>query len=98
MQFRFPHKHLKRISDKHAELWINFANGEPPWNAFGDWHGGVIMVADERDGWAHRMMGQHEDMSGVEFARLDSLWEAWGEKKGEMWLPLDMAALKDATP
>ncbi|EAT90799.2 carboxylic ester hydrolase [Parastagonospora nodorum] len=98
MQFRFPYKHLKRISDKHAELWINFANGEAPWNAFGDWHGGVIMVADERDGWAHRMMGQHEDMSGVEFARLDSLWEAWGEKKGEMWLPLDMVALKDAAP
>ena len=54
------------------------------------------MVADDKDGWARKMMGEYEDESGVEFARLDSLWEAWSEKKGEMWLPLDTVALKDA--
>lgn len=98
MQFRFPYKHLQNISDKHAELWVNFANGEEPWNAFGDWHGVVIMVADDKDGWAHKTMDEYENVNGIEFARLDSLWEAWGEKKGEIWLPLDMVALKGATP
>jgi hypothetical protein len=90
MQFRFPYQNLKDISDKHAELWINFANGEQPWDE------GVIMVADEREGWTQKTIEQYEKMSGVDSARLDKLWEAWQEKKGEMWLPLDMVTLKDA--
>lgn len=56
------------------------------------------MVADDKDGWAHKTMDEYENVNGIEFARLDSLWEAWGEKKGEIWLPLDMVALKGATP
>jgi hypothetical protein len=52
------------------------------------------MVADERQGWVEKTMPEYEKMSGLEYARLDSLWEAWQEKTGESWLPLDMLALK----
>jgi hypothetical protein len=50
MQFRFPYQYLKDISDKHAALWINFANGNKPWSEFNSREERVIMVADERDG------------------------------------------------
>jgi hypothetical protein len=54
------------------------------------------MVADEREGWAQKTIEQYEEMSGVGSARLDKLWEAWQEKKGEMRLPLDVETLKYA--
>jgi predicted solute-binding protein len=35
-------------------------------------------------------------LSRTDFGRMDKLWEVWQEKKGEMWLPLDMVALKES--
>jgi hypothetical protein len=93
LQFRYPYQYLKDVSDKHAELWIAFANGEAPWSAAGDRDGGVVMVADEREGWVEKTLPEYERMSRVKWSRLDELWEAWGEKKGEQWMPLDMVAL-----
>jgi hypothetical protein len=93
MQFRFPHQYLKDLSDKHAELWINFASGKQPWSPYGD---GVVMVADEREGWVEKSLEEYQRMSGTEFGRLDKLWEVWQEKRGELWLPLDMVALKES--
>jgi hypothetical protein len=93
MQFRFPYQYLTDLSDKHAELWINFTNGIQPWSQYGD---GVVMVADEREGWVEKSLEDYEKMSGTEFRRLDELWETWQERKGEMWLPLDMVALKES--
>lgn len=94
LQFRYPYHYLKDISDKHAQLWINFACGEEPWKPFEDGQEGVIMVADEREGWVEKTRPEYEKMSGVAWGRLDVLWDAWREKKGEAWLPLDIAALK----
>ncbi|KAF2826387.1 alpha/beta-hydrolase [Ophiobolus disseminans] len=91
MQFRFPHQWLKDVSDRHAELWINFACGEKPWS---EYKHGVVMVADEREGWVEKTMEEYETMSRVKWDRLDSLWQAWSEKKGAKWVPFDMAALK----
>jgi predicted solute-binding protein len=39
---------------------------------------------------------EYQRMSGTEFGRLDKLWEVWQEKRGELWLPLDMVALKES--
>lgn len=51
------------------------------------------MVADEREGWVEKTVSDYEKMSGVAMDRLEELWDAWGEKRGEVWLPLDIAAL-----
>jgi hypothetical protein len=98
MQFRFPYQYLKDLSDKHAQLWIEFANGKAPWKEYSSKKQGeaIVMVADERDGWVERTEKEHAKISGVEFERLDTLWETWGEKKGETWKPLDMVALNHA--
>jgi hypothetical protein len=96
MQFRFPHQYLKDISDKHAALWIAFVNGEKPWSEFGDRDEGVIMVADEQEGWVEKTLPEYDIMSRVEWSRLERLYEAWDEKKGERWRPLDLIALKEA--
>jgi hypothetical protein len=95
MQFRFPYQYLKNISDKHAALWISFANGNEPWSEFSTREERVIMVADEREGWVEKTLPEYERMSGIEWARLDELWDAWQEKKGQSWLPLDITTLKD---
>lgn len=92
MQFRYPYQYLKDISDKHAALWIDFASGGKPWKQFDD--EGVIIVADEREGWVEKSLSQYEKMSGVAFGRLDELWDAWKEKQGEAWSPVNLAALK----
>ncbi|KAH7393072.1 Alpha/Beta hydrolase protein [Pyrenochaeta sp. MPI-SDFR-AT-0127] len=92
MQFRFSHQFLKQISDKHAGFWIAFANGKAPWSAYKD-EQKLVMVADERDGWIERTQQQHEELSGINFGRLKKLWDIWGEKKGEVFLPLNLATL-----
>lgn len=53
------------------------------------------MVADERDGWTERTLESHANIEHniVSFDRLEKLWSAWDEKRGERWLPLDMKAL-----
>ncbi|PVH95755.1 alpha/beta-hydrolase [Periconia macrospinosa] len=51
--FRYPSQRLKDLSTRHAQLWVEFANGEAPWRAY-DGGEGVVMVADERDGWVER--------------------------------------------
>ncbi|KAF2033437.1 alpha/beta-hydrolase [Setomelanomma holmii] len=99
LQFRYPYEYLKDLSDTHAELWIRFACGEEPWsryNASGNEVDGerVIMVADEREGWVEKTMREYEEMSKVEWKVLDELWEAWEEKKGAEWFPLNMVSLK----
>jgi hypothetical protein len=92
-QFRFPYQYLKDISDKHAALWIGFANGEKPWSEYGEKDEGIIMLADEREGWVEKTLLEYEKISRVGFSRLDILWDAWSAKKGQQWLPLDMVAL-----
>jgi hypothetical protein len=91
MQFRYPHAYLRDASDKHAELWIAFANGKAPWSAATD---GVVMVADEREGWVEKTMREYEEMSRVRWDRLNELWDAWGEKAGERWVPLNLVKVK----
>ncbi|KAJ4983659.1 para-nitrobenzyl esterase [Stagonosporopsis vannaccii] len=49
---------------------------------------GVFIVADEAEGWAQRPLRDDEARRERNWARLDRLWEAWGEQKGEPWLPL----------
>jgi hypothetical protein len=97
MQFRFPYQYLKDLSDKHAQLWIEFANGKAPWKAYQNDGDATVMVADERDGWVERTYLEHDKLSPVKFERLDMLLEAWSEKKGQSWLPLNTAALKRST-
>ena len=100
MQFRYPYQYLKDVSDKHAELWVRFTYGEEPWsryNGTGNEVGngeGVIMLADEREGWVEKTMSEYEKMSRVEWSTLEELLEAWAEKKGEEWFPMNMVALK----
>jgi hypothetical protein len=53
------------------------------------------MVADEREGWVQKTMREYEEMSRVDWGRLDKMWEAWGEKKGAAWVPLDVARVKE---
>lgn len=98
LQFRYPHEYLKDISDKHAQLWVEFAQGKAPWSAYKYQDGmesAVIMVADDRDTWVERTQKEHERMSVTNFERLAELWEIWSEKKGHKFLPLDIASLKD---
>jgi carboxylesterase type B len=83
MQFRFPYQYLKDISDKHAALWIGFANGEKPWGKYEGSKESVIIVADEREGWVEKTLPEYEKLSGVRFGRLDTLWEAWSAKEGQ---------------
>ncbi|KAF3052390.1 hypothetical protein E8E11_011442 [Didymella keratinophila] len=61
-QFRFPSERLKSISTRHARLWIDFANGKKPWKEYkyDDGREAVIMLADEREGWVERTVGQVE--------------------------------------
>lgn len=92
LQFRYPYQYLKNISDKHAEQWITFANGKAPWSAYKD-EEKIVMVADERDGWVERTQEEHEKLSTTDFSRLKKLWDIWGERKGERFLPLDMTTV-----
>ncbi|KAH6642398.1 Alpha/Beta hydrolase protein [Boeremia exigua] len=95
LQFRYPSAKLKRLSDQHSKMWVAFANGEAPWAEYrggDDGSGGaVVMVADEVDGWTEQRL--NDDKRGVErnWTRLVRLWDAWGEKSGENWLPLRLA-------
>ena len=101
LQFRYPHQYLKDLSDKHAELWIRFAQGQAPWPEYkygSDGHEGVIMIADERDGWVERTQAEHEKISRLKFDRLERLWESWGANKGQSFLPVDWAALSPGVP
>jgi hypothetical protein len=106
LQFRYPRRYLKDMSNVHAAMWIIFANGRAPWKAFKGYdhiNGGdasLIMVADERDEWVEMPLQKYERTSKMheehaETRRLDLLWRVWHEEKaGQSWLPLGMAALK----
>jgi len=93
MQFRYSHQWLKDVSDRHAELWIKFACGNAPWSEYQTGAEGIVMVADEREGWVEKTLSQYDSMSRTEYQRLESLWEACSEKKGVDWAPIDLAAL-----
>ncbi|KAH7411776.1 Carboxylesterase [Phaeosphaeria sp. MPI-PUGE-AT-0046c] len=94
LQFRYPYEYLKDISDRHAALWLDFASGGKPWKRFESGGEEIMVIADEREGWVEKNTSEYEKMSGVAFGRLDELWDAWKEKRGEAWLPLDLVALK----
>ncbi|KAH7089867.1 Alpha/Beta hydrolase protein [Paraphoma chrysanthemicola] len=100
MQFRYPYQYLKDLSDKHAELWIRFACGEEPWSQYeatGN-GGGVIMLADEREGWVEKTMVEYEKLSRLSWSTLDDLLEAWDDKRGQQWYPFNLVAAKQLSP
>ena len=95
LKFRYPSKQLKDISDKHAQMWVSFANRKVPWGEYGDREDQkkIIMVADEKEGWKQWSLEDDEARSGRNFNTLDELWAAWMEKNGEGWLPLRLTEL-----
>jgi outer membrane protein assembly factor BamE (lipoprotein component of BamABCDE complex) len=62
LQFRYPTQRLKDISTRHAQLWVDFANGKTPWREYKYTGNGdeIIMVADEREGWLERTVAENE--------------------------------------
>ncbi|KAJ4377516.1 hypothetical protein N0V83_000341 [Neocucurbitaria cava] len=97
-QFRFPpSQRLKDISTKHAQLWIDFANGKEPWTEYKYTGNGdeVVMVADERDGWVERTVAQNEKILEWSWRRCESLWESWEAERGKQLAPLKIAPLQE---
>lgn len=94
-QFRYPSQRLKDISTKHAQLWIDFANGKEPWSRYTDTNDSekMIMVADERDGWIERSVKEDEEISGTSNKRFEELWDSWNDQKGKRFLPLKIEPL-----
>jgi hypothetical protein len=78
-------------------MFVSFANGAEPWtaNRCGDVAagGGVIMVADESDGWVEKSERDIERVQGRGVDVLDKLWDLWQEKKGKHFLPLNFQNL-----
>lgn len=97
-QFRYPTQFLKNISTKHAQLWIDFANGKTPWSEYkyDDGKEAVIMVADERDGWVERSVAEDERMNERSWKRCEVLWEAWKGVEGKQFSPLKIEPLAKA--
>jgi hypothetical protein len=96
LQFRYPTQKLKDISTKHAQLWIDFANGKTPWAQYkysGDGEE-VIMVADERDGWVERTVAEDEKLTELSWKRCEALVESWKNHRGEVFSPLDIEPLQ----
>jgi hypothetical protein len=96
LQFRFPTQKLKDISTKHAQRWIDFANGKKPWRQYtysGDGEE-VIMVADEREGWVERTVAENEKITELSWKRCELLVESWKDFKGKVFSPLDIEPLK----
>ncbi|CAO2647459.1 Nn.00g083810.m01.CDS01 [Neocucurbitaria sp. VM-36] len=95
-QFRYSSRRLKDISTRHAQLWVDFANGNTPWKEYKYTGNGdeVIMVADERDGWIEKTVAENEKVLEYSWRRCESLWESWKEEKGKSFLPLNIAPLE----
>lgn len=96
LQFRYPTQRLKDLSTKHAQLWINFANGKTPWQQY--WYTGdgeeVIMVADERYGWVERSIAEHEKLMETSWKTCEALIASWRDQKGKSFSPLDIEPFK----
>jgi hypothetical protein len=95
-QFRYPTQKLKDTSTKHAQLWIDFANGKAPWKEYkytgaGD---GMVTVADEREGWVERTVAEHESIMETSWKRCEALVQSWDRKKGVSFTPLDIEPLR----
>lgn len=87
LQFRFPTRQLRSLSDEHARLWTRFARGDAPW---GECAAGTLMVG-RATGWAERSLVVDGEMAGRDWGRLDRLWDAWGERRGDAgFLPLKL--------
>jgi hypothetical protein len=97
MQFRFAFPWLKNISDEHARMFVSFANGAEPWtaNRCSDITEGrgIVMVADESNGWVEKSERDIERVQGRSVDVLDKLWDLWQEKKGKHFLPLNLLNL-----
>ncbi|KAF2633495.1 alpha/beta-hydrolase [Macroventuria anomochaeta] len=95
-QFRFPSERLKSISTKHAQLWIDFANGKKPWAEYVSSGKGdeVAMLADEREGWVEKSVNEVEGELEWGYGRCEELVRSWEGKKGGEWAPLDLKCLK----
>jgi hypothetical protein len=96
LQFRYPSQKLKDISTKHAQLWIDFANGKTPWTQYkynGDGEE-VIMVADERDGWVERTVAEDEKITELSWKRCETLVESWKDNRGKVFSPLEIEPLQ----
>jgi hypothetical protein len=94
-QFRYPSQRLKDISTRHAQLWVDFANGKAPWTEYkytGD-RDEVVMVADEREEWVERTVAENEKITETSWDRCDALVESWTEQKNSSFRPLDIAPL-----
>ena len=95
-QFRYPSQRLKDISTRHAQLWIDFANGKEPWPAYkysgkGD---ETVIVADERQGWVQRTVAEDEKIMETTWRRCEALLESWEKKQGTPFLPLQIEPLR----
>jgi hypothetical protein len=96
LQFRYPTQRLKDISTRHAQLWIDFANGKTPWQQYrytGDGEE-VVMIADERDGWVERTIAEHEKLTETSWKTCEALPVSWEDQKGKSFSPMDIEPLK----
>jgi hypothetical protein len=95
-QFRFPSSRLKAISTKHAQLWIDFANGKAPWGEYGyeKEREAVVMLADEREGWVEKRVEQVEEELEWGYGRCEELVRSWEGMRGEDWGTLDLECLR----
>jgi hypothetical protein len=96
LQLRYPTQRLKNISTRHAQLWIDFANGKSPWQQYRYTGNGeeVVMVADERDGWIERSVAEHEKLTETSWETCEVLSASWESQKGKSFSPLDIEPLK----
>ncbi|KAF2203679.1 alpha/beta-hydrolase [Delitschia confertaspora ATCC 74209] len=93
-QFRFSSQKLKDISTQHARFWIDIANGKAPWNEYKE--EGVVMIANERDGWTERTKEEDERITERNWRRCERLWEAYSGFKGQDdFIPFKMKSLED---
>lgn len=95
-QFRYPTQRLKDISTQHAQNWISFANGSTPWREYKYTGDGdeIVMVADERDGWVERTVGQHEKLVENTWRRCEALYQSWDSMRGKEFSPFDIDPMK----
>jgi hypothetical protein len=95
-QFRYPTQRLRDISTKHAQLWINFANGKTPWRQYKYTGSGdeIIMVADERQGWIERTVAEDEKIMETTWRRCEALVASWEHMRGKPFFPFAIDPLK----
>jgi carboxylesterase type B len=95
-QFRYPTQRLKEISTNHARTWVGFANGNTPWKEYKYTGKGdeVLMVADERDGWVERTVGEHERLVENSWRRCEALVESWDTMRGKEFSPFFIEPMK----